>query len=250
MKTLPPPKLERGAALVTGGSGGIGSSIARRLAEAAYPVAIHYNSGPASAQRLADEINAAGGAAVTVGGDVTSESAVATLVAEVAAAFGTVAVLVNNAGLSTPMAIEEMDEARVTRELAVNVTGVALMIRACLPLMREGAAIVNLSSNLAWAPLPGMTLYCAAKAAVACLTHGLAKELGPRGIRVNAVAPGATRTAMTEWIDASVMDGIAGQTPLGRIAEPGDVAGSVMLLVSSDAGWVTGRTIIVDGGLA
>lgn len=236
-------------ALVTGASGGIGSEVARRLADAGHPVAIHYNRSVESAQALADEIGAAGGRAIVVGGDVTSEASVAAMVTTVVEAFGTISILVNNAGLSTPMEIEDMDEARVTRELAVNVTSVALVTRACLPYMGEGASIVNVSSNLAYSPLPGMTLYCAAKAAVASLTQGLARELGARKIRVNAVGPGATRTAMTEWLDPGVLDGIAGQTPLGRIAEPSDVAGSVMLLLSPDAGWVTGRTLIVDGGL-
>lgn len=239
-----------GAAIVTGASGGIGSEIARRLAAKGYPVAIHYNSGAHRAQGVVAEIEAAGGKAIAVAADMTDAEAVDGMVAEVAAAFGPVSILINNAGLSTPIPIGDMTGDAIDRELAVNVKSVILATQACLPHMGEGAAIVNLSSNLAYAPLPGMTLYCAAKAAVACLTQGFARELGGRGIRVNAVAPGATRTAMTEWIDETVMDGIAGQTPLGRVAQPGDVAGAVMLLASAEAGWVTGRTLIVDGGLA
>lgn len=236
--------------LVTGGSGGIGAAIARRFAADGCRVAVHYNRSAEAAESLADEIRCGGGEAFTVTADVTSAADVRRMADAVADRFGTISVLVNNAGISTPMALGAMGEADISRELGVNVASVVLVTQACLPHMGRGGVIVNVSSNLAYAPLPGMTLYCAAKAAVACLTQGFARELGARGIRVNAVAPGATRTAMTEWIDAAVMQGIAHQTPLGRIAEPNDVAGAVALLASEGAGWVTGRTLIVDGGLA
>lgn len=241
---------KHGPALVTGASGGIGSAVAQRLGQAGHPVAVHYNGSADKAEAVVTRIAAAGGRAIAVQADVTDPASVEQMVATVVAEFGSIAVLINNAGLSTPMALGEMDAERTSRELAVNISSVAFVTQACLPHMGEGASIVNVSSNLAWAPLPGMTLYCAAKAAVACLTQGFSRELGGRGIRVNAVAPGATRTAMTEWIDAEIMDGIASQTPLGRVAQPEDVAGSIMLLASPDAGWVTGRTLIVDGGLA
>ena len=237
------------AALVTGGSGGIGAAICHRLSQAGYAVAVHYNRFPDRAEGVVSAIAAGGGQAEAFGGDVTDQSAMEALVVAVDRRFGPIGVLINNAGVSTPMSLGEMDEAAIARELAVNVSSVALVTQAALPHFSADACIVNVSSNLAFSPLPGMTLYCAAKAAVACLTTGFARELAPRGIRVNAVAPGATRTAMTEWIEPSVMDGIAAQTPLGRIADPADVAGGVMLLVSADAGWVTGQTLLIDGGL-
>jgi len=236
--------------LVTGGSGGIGAAIVRRFAAQGYRVAIHYNRSANPAASLVAEIEAAGGQAFAVAADVTRAADVSRMADAVADRFGGISVLVNNAGISTLMALGAMTEDDISRELAVNVSSVVLVTQACLPHMRHGGAIVNVSSNLAYAPLPGLTLYSAAKAAVACLTQGFARELGARGIRVNAVAPGATRTAMTEWIDAATMDGIAAQTPLGRVAEPQDIAGAVALLASADAGWVTGRTLIVDGGLA
>lgn len=238
------------AVLVTGGSGGIGAAIARRFAAQGRRVAVHYNRSADAAASLVDEIERAGGEAFAVAADVTSAADVARMADAVAARFGGISVLVNNAGISTPLALGAMSEADISRELAVNVSSVVLVSQACLPHMDRGGVIINVSSNLAYAPLPGLTLYCAAKAAVACLTQGFARELGSRGIRVNAVAPGATRTAMTEWIDAATMDGIAAQTPLARVAEPQDIAGAVALLASADAGWVTGRTLIVDGGLA
>ena len=236
--------------LVTGGAGGIGAAIVRRFAAGGARVAIHYNRSAAAARDLAEAIEREGGSAFTVGADVTSEPDVRRMADAVADRFGGISVLVNNAGISTPMALGAMGEADISRELAANVASVVLVTQACLPHMSAGGAIVNVSSNLAYAPLPGLTLYSAAKAAVACLTQGFARELGPRAIRVNAVAPGATRTAMTDWIDAATLAGIAAQTPLARIAEPDDIAGAVAMLASADAGWVTGRTLIVDGGLA
>jgi 3-oxoacyl-[acyl-carrier protein] reductase len=239
-----------GPAIVTGASGGIGRAIARALAAKGMPVVAHANGNLSAAEALAGEIKAAGGRAIAVAADVTDAAAVDAMVAQVVDQFGSVSVLVNNAGVSTSAAIGTMDAAMIDRELAVNVKSVVLVTQACLPHMSKGSAIVNLSSNLAFSPLPGMTLYCAAKAAVACLTQGFARELGERGIRVNAVAPGATRTAMTAWIDDATLAAICGQTPLGRIGEPMDIAGAVAFLASPEASWITGRTLVIDGGLA
>jgi len=245
-----PLQTQASVAIITGGSGGIGGAIARKLAALGYRLAIHANGNVDKAVALAEEIVATGGEALPFQADLTDSDAVAAMIAAVLEGFGRVDVLVNNSGICTPAPLGEMAPDMIDRELAVNVKSVVLATQACLPHMSAGAAIVNVSSNLAYAPLPGMTLYCATKAAVSCLTQGFARELGPRGIRVNAVAPGATRTAMTDWIDEASMSGIAAATPLGRVAMPDDVAGAVALLVSSDAGWVTGRTLIVDGGLA
>ena len=239
-----------GAAIITGASGGIGGAIARTLAAKGLPIVAHANGNLEAAKTLVDEIEAAGGRAMAVAADVTDAAAIEAMVAQVVERFGTIAVLVNNAGVCTSAAVGEMDAAMIDRELSVNVKSVVLVTQACLPHMGEGGAIVNVSSNLAFAPLPGMTLYCAAKAAVACLTQGFARELGARGIRVNAVAPGATRTAMTAWIDDVSLAAISGQTPLGRIGEPMDIAGAVAFLASAEASWITGRTLMIDGGLA
>ncbi|HUD28789.1 MAG TPA: glucose 1-dehydrogenase [Novosphingobium sp.] len=239
-----------GAAIVTGASGGIGGAIARALAAKGLPIVAHANGNIDAARALAEEIEASGSQALAVAADVTDAAAVDAMVAQAVARFGGVSVLVNNAGICTSAPVGGMDAGMIDRELAVNVKSVVLVTQACLPHMGEGAAIVNVSSNLAVSPLPGMTLYCAAKAAVACLTQGFARELGARGIRVNAVAPGATRTAMTAWIDDATLAAICGQTPLGRIGEPMDIAGAVAFLASPEASWITGRTLVIDGGLA
>lgn len=236
-------------ALITGASGGIGSETARRLARAGANVALHYNSNKPAAEALADEIMAGGGTAIVLGGDVTSEAACGALVEGTVAAFGGLDILINNAGVSSAIPFGEMGADAIDREFAVNVKSVILLTQAAAPHLENGGRVVNLSSNLAFAPLPGMTAYCAAKAAVSCLTQGFAKELGPKGIAVNAVAPGATRTQMTAWIPGEMMQGIADSTPFGRVAEPDDVADVILFLASNEARWVNGRSVMVDGGL-
>jgi 3-oxoacyl-[acyl-carrier protein] reductase len=236
-------------ALVTGASGGIGGETARRLAAGGAKVALQYKSNPAGAEAILAAITAAGGTAITVQGDASNAADAARVVAETVATFGKLTLLVNGAGLSTPSAFGEMTEDAIDREFAANVRSVVLMTQAAAPHLENGGRVVNISSNLAFGPMPGLTLYCAAKAAVASLTQGFARELGSKGITVNAVAPGATVTPMTDWLDRSVMDGIGAATPLGRVAMPDDVADAILFLASPDSRWVNGRTLIVDGGL-
>lgn len=237
------------AALVTGASGGIGGETARRLAAAGALVAINYNRSADRAQALLAEIEAAGGRGVVVQGDAADPVDAERMVRETVEAFGRLDILVNNAGISTFHEFGKMTAADIDRELAVNVRSVVLMTQAAAAHLKGGGRIVNLSSNLAVAPMPGLTLYCAAKAAVASLTQGFARELGALGIRVNAVAPGATETPMTAWLDQSVKDGIAAGTPLGRIGQPADIADAILFLASDRSAWVSGRTLIIDGGL-
>jgi 3-oxoacyl-[acyl-carrier protein] reductase len=250
MDCASPADAVRGAAIVTGGSGGIGGAIARELSRRGYPVVVHANANLGAAQALADELMSAGGQALAVSADVTRTVEVERLVAETITRFGRITVLVNNAGVCNRIPLGEMDEAAIDCELSVNVKSVILMTQACLPHMDAGSAIVNVSSNLAVAPVAGMTLYCATKAAVANLTEGIARELGPRGIRVNAVAPGGVHTNMTAGIEDAMIAGIVGQTPLGRFGEPTDISGAVAFLASPEASWITGRTLVIDGGWA
>lgn len=237
-------------AIVTGGAGGIGAATCRQLADDGFAVVIVYHASQVQAQRLERDIAESGGTAWAVGGDVSSSDDVEMIVDAVADRFGRIDALVNNAGISSYLEFGSMSGADIDREFAVNVRSVVLMTQACVPHMRNGGSIVNVSSNLAWAPLPGLSLYSATKAAVASLTKGFARELGGRGIRVNAVAPGATRTAMTEWIDDQTMAGIAAGTPLGRVGQPQDIASAIAMLASAQSGWISGQTIIVDGGLS
>ncbi len=236
-------------ALVTGGSGGIGSESARRLAKRGVKVAVHYLNSRENANRVVAEIMAGGGQALAIQGDAAEQADCERIVQETLSAFGGLDILVNNAGISTMMEFGNIGAADIDREFAANVRSVVLMTQAAARHMKPGATIVNLSSNIAYAPIPGLTVYCAAKAAVATLTKGLARELGKQGITVNAVAPGATETPMTEWMDQPTREGIASATPLGRIAQPDDIADIVVYLASSESRWITGQTLLADGGL-
>jgi 3-oxoacyl-[acyl-carrier protein] reductase len=236
-------------ALVTGGSGGIGSETARRLARRGVKVAIGYCSSAANAHEVVAEIRAGGGEAVAIQGDAACAEDCARAVEETLTAFGALDILVNNAGISTFMEFGSITAEQLDREFASNVASVVLMSQAAAAHMPAGAKIVNVSSNIAWAPIPGLTAYCAAKAAVATLTKGLARELGQRGITVNAVAPGATETPMTAWIDDATREELASSTPLGRIAQPDDIADIIVYLASGESRWVNGHTVLADGGL-
>lgn len=236
-------------AIVTGASGGIGSEVARRLASAGAAVMIHYHRSADAAEQVRAEIEAAGGAARLVQGDASDGADAARIVAETVAAFGQLDILINNAGISSFYPFGEMTAADVDREFAVNVRSVVMMTQAAAAQLAGGGRVVNVGSNLALGPMPGLTLYAAAKAAVAALTQGFARELGSRGIAVNAVAPGATITPMTAWLEQEALDGIAAATPLGRVGQPDDVADAILFLASPRSRWVDGRTLVVDGGL-
>lgn len=238
------------AAIVTGGSGGIGGEVARRLASQGASVAIHYNANAGPAEALAAEIVAAGSHAVALGGDLAAPAACAALVAGALDAFGRLDILVNAAGTSTFEAFGAITVEAYRRDFDSSVLSTIMMTQAIVPHFGDaGGRIVNVSSNLSYGPLPGLAAYCAAKAAVAALTQGFARELGGRSITVNAVAPGAVETPMTAWISPEIWQGIADATPLRRTARPDDVADAILFLASDDARWVNGRTLIVDGGL-
>lgn len=243
------PDLSGKVALVTGASGGIGGESARRLAKAGAKVAVHYNSNAESANAIVDEITNAGGEAIAVGGDVTDEAACKSIVDATVAGLGGLDILVNNAGISSFIPFGEMTAEAIDKEFAVNVKSVILMTQAAAPHLENGGRVVNVSSNLIHAPIPGMTAYCAAKSAVACLTHGFAKELGVKGITVNAVSPGATHTPMTAWLPDEMVKSISDATPLSRLAMPDDVADVILFLASPNSRWVNGRSVVVDGGL-
>jgi 3-oxoacyl-[acyl-carrier protein] reductase len=237
-------------ALVTGASGGIGGSIARTLSAEGAAVALHYNRNAAPAEALAADITAAGGQAMCVGGDTTDAAQCAAIVQDVAARFGFIDILVNNAGALQNLPFGSVTKESFDSQFHVNTLSVVLMMQAAIPHFPErGGAVINLSTNIAASPLPGTTIYAAAKAAINAITAGFAKELGARGITVNAVAPGATDTAMLAWLEDEVRQGIAQATPLGRIGQPEDVAGVVAFFASDAARFVTGRSLIIDGGL-
>jgi 3-oxoacyl-[acyl-carrier protein] reductase len=247
-----PGRLTGKSALVTGASKGIGAEIARRLAAEGAAVIVNYAASRAGADKVVADITRAGGRAVAVQADVSKEADVRRLFAEAAAAFGRVNILVNNAGVYEFGPIEEMTEAQYRRLFDLNVLGLLLVTRdAVRQFGPEGGSIINIGSVAATsAPATG-SVYSATKGAVDTITKSLAKELGPRMIRVNAVNPGMVQTEGTQAQGITESDWakqIAAQTPLRRLGQPGDIAPVVAFMASDDARWITGETIIVSGG--
>lgn len=237
--------------LVAGGSRGMGAAIATRFAAEGCRVAIGYRSGANAADAVLGGIAAAGAQGIAVAGDIAKPEDARSMVAAVVAQFRHLDVLVNCAGIAEYRPFEATDAAMFHAVFDTNVLGTIAMIQAVLPHMTApGGRIINFSSALATRPIPTTSIYAASKAAVAALSHALAKEFGPRGITVNTIAPGVIETDMTTQILAERGAGIAAMTPLGRIGQTDDIAGIAVFLASADAQWLTGRTIIADGGVS
>jgi 3-oxoacyl-[acyl-carrier protein] reductase len=236
-------------AVVTGGSRGIGAAIARRLAADGASVAVVYNNSREAADAVVQGIRRAGGSAAAFQAQAADEASVEAMMRQAVAEFGRIDLLVNAAGIFSGAPVGEIDRQSFHDQFAVNTWGIIAATQAALPYFpSNGGAIVNVSSSLGVRPLAGATVYSASKAAVDNLTLGCAMELGPRGIRVNAVAPAVTRTDMTAGLPEEMLQDERRQTPLGRLAEPEDIADAVAFLCSEDARWITGRSILVDGG--
>jgi 3-oxoacyl-[acyl-carrier protein] reductase len=236
-------------AVVTGGSRGIGASVARRLARDGAAVAVLYRVERTAADAVVDSIHAAGGNAAAFQVDVREEGPISDVARAVAARFGEVNILVNSAGIFDAAPAGEIPYELFQRQFAVNTWSVVNVTQAVLPHFAEsGGSIVNVSTSLVHQPGDGTAVYAASKAAVEVLTRGFAMELGHRGIRVNAVAPHITRTDMTAGIPPAELEAQRRLTPLGRLAEPEDISDVVAFLVSNQARWITGRTILTDGG--
>ena len=231
---------------MTGGSRGIGAAVSRELARAGARVAVNYRNGREAAEALAGEI---GGIAVQA--DVGDPAQAQVLVGRVEAELGDIDILVNNAGITRDTLIARMSDEDWDAVLETNLKGVFNTCRAVSRKMlkRRAGSIVNLSSVVGVHGNPGQTNYAASKAGIIGFTKALARELGSRGVRVNALAPGYIETELTGALPEEAKQAILASTPLGRLGSPEDVAACVRFLCSDEAGFVTGEVMLVDGGL-
>ena len=246
-------KLEEKVAIVTGASKGIGASIAKHLAAEGAAVVVNYASSKKDADQVVGEITRNGGRAIAVRANVAKQAEVAYLFSETQAAFGRLDILVNNAGIYEFSPLEDVTDEHFHKQFDVNVLGVLLASKEAVKHFgAAGGSIVNISSGASTLTPANASVYSATKAAVDAITRSLAKELGPRWIRVNAINPGMVET---EGVHAAgVMESdfrkqIEAQTPLGRIGQTQDIAPTAVFLASGDAGWITGETLRVAGGL-
>jgi len=245
-------KLKDKVALVTGASKGIGAGIARRLAADGAKVVVNYASGKHGADAVVADIQAAGGKAVAVGADVTSQAAVESLVRTAIGHFGRLDIVVNNAGIYQFARIEDTTEERYRQQFDINVLGPLLVAGAAVPHLGKGGSIINISSFVTRVLPPESAIYSGTKGAIDAITGVLSRELGPRGIRVNAVNPGLVETDGTHAAGVMGSDFQAwneSQTPLGRIGQVRDIASIVAYLASDDAGWITGELVLGSGGM-
>lgn len=239
-------------ALVTGGSRGIGRAVAELLADRGHKIAVNYVSNEAAAADSVVAIEAAGGSAVAVQGDVGDEASVANLIDQVQEQLGPVEILVNNAGITRDDLIMRMKPAAWDEVLQTNLRSVYLCSKAVMRgmLRARWGRIISLSSVAGVYGNAGQANYSAAKAGIIGFTKGLAKEVGSRGITVNAVAPGFIATDMTAALGEDTTSAAVERITLGRLGTAREVATAVGYLASDDASYITGQTIVVDGGLA
>ncbi len=248
-----PQKLTGKVAVVTGASKGIGASIAAHLAAEGAAVVVNYSSSKEGADRVVAEIVKKGGKAVAVQANVAKPAEIARLFTETKKAFDKLDILVNNAGVYEFAPLESITPEHFHKQFDLNVLGLLLTTQEAVKHFgAAGGSIVNISSVVATLAPPNSAVYSATKAAVNAVTASLAKELGPRKIRVNSVNPGMVETEGTQSSGITESDfrkQLESQTPLGRIGQPQDIAPAVVFLASADSGWLTGESLYISGGL-
>jgi 3-oxoacyl-[acyl-carrier protein] reductase len=245
-------KLDGKVAVVTGASKGIGAGIAKHLAAEGAAVVVNYSSSKSGADKVVDEITKRGGKAIAVQADVAKKKDIDRLFAETKKTFGRLDILVNNAGVFEFLPLEQVTEEHFHRHFDINVLGLLLAIQEATKYFGpEGGSVINISSSASVSAPAVASVYSATKAAVDTITKSLAKELGPRKIRVNAINPGMVETEGVReggFLGSDFQKMFEAQSALGRIGQPGDIAPAVVFLASPDAGWITGETLIISGG--
>ena len=246
-------KLKNKVAVVTGASKGIGAGIAKSLAAEGAAVVVNYATSKQDADRVVAEITGQGGKAIAVQGDVSKAPDRQRLFAETKRAFGKLDVLVNNAGVYEFAPLGEITEEQFHRLFNTNVLGLLLATQEAVGLFGpEGGSVINIGSAVSSVAPPATAVYTATKGAVDAVTHVLAKELGPKKIRVNSINPGMVETEGVRtvgFIGSDFQKQLEAQTPLGRIAQPDDIAPIAVFLASPESGWLTGETVLASGGL-
>lgn len=245
-------KLTGKVAVVTGASKGIGAAIAKELAAAGASVIVNYSSSKSGADQTVDEISKAGGKAVAVQADIAKQEDITRLFSETKKAFGQLDILVNNAGIYDMKPLAEITAEHFHKQFGLNVLGLLLTTQEAVKhFPATGGSIINISSIVSTWGVPGGSVYSGTKGAVDAITRSLAKELGPKGIRVNSINPGMVETEGTHaaGIEGSDFQAVVkAATPLGRLGKPHDIAGAAVFLASSDSSWITGETMLIGGG--
>src|SRR5271154_6268879 len=245
-------KLKGKVAVVTGASKGIGAAIAKSLAAEGASVVVNYASSKSGAKTVVDSITAAGGKAVAVGGDVSKASEAQGIIDAAIKNYGRLDVLVNNSGVYEFSPIEAITEEQFHKIFNINVLGVLLVTQAAVKHLKEGASIINIGSGVSRITPPNSAVYTGTKGAVDAITGVLARELGPRKIRVNTINPGMVETEGTVtagFIGSDFEKNLIAQSPLGRTGRVGDIASIALFLASDDSGWLTGEQLLATGGI-
>ena len=245
-------KLAGKVAVVTGASKGIGAGIAKALAAEGAAVVVNYASSKAGADSVVASIRAAGGKAVAVRGDVSKAAEAKGIIDAAIESYGKLDILVNNSGIYEFAPISDVTEESFHRQFNVNVLGLILTTQAAAKHLGEGASIINVGSAVSRITPPNSAVYTGTKAAIDGITGVLARELGPKRIRVNSLNPGMVETEGTRsagFIGSDFEKNTAAQASLGRTGQPGDIASVAVFLASADSGWMTGEQLIASGGL-
>ncbi|MFT8585324.1 glucose 1-dehydrogenase [Acetobacter papayae] len=245
-------KLSGKVAIVTGASKGIGAAIAKALAAEGAAIVVNYASSKSGADAVVAAIASSGGKAVAVQGDVSRKEDAQAIVDAAITQFGRLDILVNNSGVYEFASIDEITEEHFHRLFNINVLGTLLTTQAASKHLGDGGSVINISSVVSRITPPNSAVYTATKGAVDAITGSLARELGPRNIRVNAINPGLIETEGTKTanvVGSEMEQFIISQTPLGRIGQVQDIAPLAVFLASDDAHWLTGETLIASGGL-
>jgi 3-oxoacyl-[acyl-carrier protein] reductase len=245
-------KLTGKVAVVTGASKGIGAAIAKSLAAEGASVVVNYASSKAGAEKVVSAIKVEGGKAVAVGGDVSKAAEAQGIIDAAIKHFGRLDILVNNSGVYEFSPLEAFTEEQFHKMFNVNVLGLLLTTQAAAKHLGEGGSIINIGSAVSRITPPNSSVYTGTKGAVDAITGVLARELGPRKIRVNTINPGMVETEGTVsagFIGSDFEKALLPQVPLGRTGRPGDIASIAVFLASDDSAWLTGEQLLASGGL-